>query len=471
MLVETSVPGSDDWYLVRLCDQLGEGLPRMDKLQKYRDGDALLPLDLVAGERESYLRFMRRSRLHIVETIRDVRTNRQDVIGFRTAVAGDDSGDEEAWKNWIGSWMQVQSRDHFNDKADFGRSYILTVREEDSSPLFRQRNGWDTTTIQNSLRPWMTEAGLTVGFDPVLEAEIAILYRPGYYRIAIRRTKIPTLPKNGTRWYGTVDWDWATGPVATPWTRNCLLTEDATADGLGVYEKHLDTVDRINEITLNALSIIVQQSFRQRAIEGRLPEYYPEGHERAGQRIDYDELFKSGPAALWLLGEAKIHELAPTDVRPVYDARKQEVEQLAADTSTPLYVFHSDNTNQSATGAEVAREQLVFAVEAMNRRSTMTFAQIQSLAFQARGDQERSDVTQIEVMWAKVNPATLAERAEAAAKAKAGGATQRWIDEHIFEMTPAERRQAEQDRVTEAFTAALAGGTDGDEFGNNPANG
>lgn len=462
MLVETSVPGSDDWYLVRLCNQLGDGLPRMARLQSYRDGDALLPLDLVAGERESYLRFMKRSRLHVVETLRDARTNRQKVIGFRTAAAGDEAGDVEAWKHWNRSRMRVQSRQLFNDTADFGFAYILTMKENDGLPVWQVRNGWDTTTIQDATRPWLSDAGLTVGFDPISQLEVAVLYRRGYYRVAFKRTTVPTLPKDGTGWIGTHDWTWASDRIRTPWTNDCLITKHSTVDGLGIYEKHLDTVDRINEITLNALSIIVQQSFRQRAIEGNLPTHYPEGTERAGEEIDYEELFKSGPAALWLLGDAAIKELSATDVRPVYEARKHELEALASLTSTPQYVFQGGGENQSAEGAELAREQLVFAVEAMNELASDTFAQAMSLQFQAVGDTTRAEASEIEALFSKVNPASLVQRGEAAPKFKAGGATQRWIDEHVLEMTPGERRQAEQDRVDEAFIAALNGGTDAD---------
>lgn len=468
MLVETSVPGSDDWYLVRLCNQLGEGLSRMHRLQSYRDGDALLPLDLVAGERESYIRFMRRSRLHVVETLRDARTNRQKVIGFRTAAAGDESGDLEAWRNWNRSRMKVQSRELWNDTADFGAAYILTMKENNGLPIWQVRNGWDTTTIQDRNRPWLTEAGLTVGFDPISELEIAVLYGQGFYRVAFKRTKVPTLPKDGTGWYGTLDWTWASDRIYTPWTRDCLLTKNSTVDGLGIYEKHLDTVDRINEITLNALALIVQQAFSQRAIEGSLPEFYPEGHPQAGEKIDYNELFKSGPAALWLLGDAKLKELTPVDVRPIYGARKDEVDVLASLTSTPSYVFNAGADNQSAEGADLAREQLVFAVEAMNELASATLAQAQALQFQALGDTTRSDASEIEVLWAKVNPASLTQRAEAGSKLKDVG-TRRWIDEHVLEMTPAERRQAEQDRVAEAFTAALAGGTDASNVGADPA--
>ena len=461
MLVDASVPGTDDWYLVRLCNQLGAGLPRMNKLQKYRDGDALIPLDLTAGERESYVRFMRRSRLHVVETLRDARTNRQKVIGFRTGAPDDEAGDVQAWRHWKTSAMQVQSRTFFNDTADFGSAYSITFRENDGQSVWQIRNGWDTTSIQDANRPWLTEAGLSVGFDPINQAEIAILFRPGYYRMAYRSTAVPTLPRDGTPWYGTLNWDW-TDRIYPGWTNQNMMVRNQTPDGLGIYEKHLDTVDRINEITLNGLSLIVQQAYRQRWVEGKMPEVYPQGHPRAGEKIDYDELFAAGPAALWFLGDGKLHQLEATDVRPIYEARKQEVETLASLTATPQYVFQGDSANQSGNSADLAREQIVFAVEAMNDQASLALSQMQSLAFQAEGDTVRSNLEELEVLWAKVNPSTLSQRATAAADAKKGGATQRWIDEHALEMSPAERRLASQDRTDEAFLAVIAGGdTDG----------
>lgn len=470
MLADASVPGTDDWYLVRLCNQLGEGLPRMHRLTKYRDGDALIPVNMWDGMRESYMQFLRKSRLHIVETIRDARTNRQEVIGVRTAAAGDEAGDQVAARLLALSQMDIQFEQLFNDTADYGEAFVLTIPQDGAEPIYNVRNGWDTAAIPDRLRPWLTEAGVTIDFDPINEREVAILYRPGYYRIAYRDTKVPTLPKNGSRWAAAhTEWTWEDEREYTPETDQNLLTRTQTPDGIGVYEKHLDTVDRINEITLNGLTLIVMQSFRQRAIQGTLPTHYPEGHPNAGQEIDYDELFKAGPSALWLLPEtAKIWESAATDVRPIYEARKNEVQTLASLTATPQYVFSSESANQSATGAELAREQLVFAVRRMNKRQAASARQYLSVGFFLMGDLARADVTQIEIMFAKINPSTMQERADAAPKFKAGGATQRIIDEQIFELTPAERRQAEEDRVTEAFTAGLAGGTSGSDSGSNP---
>lgn len=457
MLTETGIPGSDDWWLVRLCNELGNGLPRMGRLRSYRDGDALLPDNAWdIGTRESYRRFLRRSRLHIVETIRDARTDRQGVLGFRTGATGDDHGDQTAWGHWTRNRMGVQSRTLFNDTADYGRAYILTIPSP-NGPVWNVRNEWNTIGIVDPLRPWLLQAGITVAFDPIAGAETVTLFRPGYWRMGWRRTSIPTLPQDGTPWASGADWTWAGDRQYTRFTSDPLLVRSQTTDGYGVYEKHLDTVDRINEITVNAISLIVMQSFRQRGVKGDLPSHYPEGHPQAGQEIDYDEMFKAGPAALWMLPVgAEIWESAQTDVTPIYNARKEELKTLSSLTRTPQDIFDGESANQSALGAQTSREPLVYAVKRMNEQAEVAIAEAQALTFAAVGDTVRADVSQLEVIWDKINPATMAEKAEAAPKFKAGGAPQAYIDREVFEMTPAEQRRAASDRTDDAFNAALA---------------
>lgn len=459
MLIETSIPGSDDWWLVRLAEKLGAGMPRMHKLTRYRNGDALLPEnEWDAGTRESYKRWLYRSRLHIVESLRDAKTNRQRVIGFRTGAGDDDSGDSAAWEHWQRNRMKTQSPRLFNDTGDYGRAYLLTMPADDG-PLWNVRNEWTTITEPNGLRPWLTEAGITVGYDQILGLEVIILYRPGYYRVAYRSTRVPTLPQNGTIWHPGNGWDWAGERIATPWTADALLQKNCTVDAYGIYEKHLDTIDRINEITLNTITLIVMQSFRQRGVKGGLPEFYPEGHPKAGERIDYDELFKAGPAALWLLPTgADVWESNPVDITPIYQYRREEMKILSSLTATPQDMFDGDSQNQSAMGAQVSREPLIHSVTRMNDQAEVTLSQGMAQSFQIVGDRVRGKVANIEVMWAKVSPATLQEKAEAVSK-MGGKPSQEYINAEVLEMTPAQIRADEQARSTEMFRGALTQST------------
>ncbi|MFF7293217.1 hypothetical protein ACFY9N_11870 [Microbacterium sp. NPDC008134] len=458
MLTEANIPDTDDWWLMRLANRLGNGLPRMEKLRSYRDGDALLPADTWdAATSEQYLRFMRRSRLHVAETLRDARTDRQEVIAFRTSAAGDENGDLIAQAIWDRSRMAMQSVPLFNDLGDFGRAYIITTPDPRGKALWQIENEWTTISEQDTRFPWVTRAAITVGYNAILRTEEVTLFRPGYYRVAYRSTNVPTLPADGTTWTVTSDWTWVSDPIRTGSIDESIVTQLATPDGAGIYEKHLDTLDRINEITLNALTLIVMQSFRQRAVMADLDEVYPEDHPKAGQEIDYDDVFRTGPAALWTLpASAKMWESAATDVRPIYEARKDELKDLCTITRTPMSLFDSSNANQSALGSQISHQPLVNAVNRMNRVAGVSLAQAMSQSLRIEGQETRSEFTQIAVEWAKVNPATLAEKAEAAPKFKGGGATQAYIDAEVFEMTPQQRRQAETDRADEAFNAALA---------------
>lgn len=459
MLLDTHIPGSDDWWLMRLARQLGSGLPRMEKLRSYRDGDALLPADTWdQAISQQYLRFMRRSRLHVAETLRDARTDRQEVVAFRTAAPGDANGDLAAQAIWDRSRMDVQSVSQFNDVGDYGRAYIITTQNAERKAMWHVANEWTTISEQDSRYPWITLAAIEVGYNALLGTEEITLYRPGYFRIAYRVTAVPTLPNDGTEWSITSDWTWAGPPVATGNVTDSLVTKHSTPDGFGIYEKHLDSLDRINEITLNGLTLIVMQSFRQRAVMADLDEVYPEDHPKAGQVVDYDEVFRTGPAALWTLpSTAKMWESAATDVRPIYEARKDELKDLCTITRTPLSIFDSSSANQSALGSQISHQPLINAVNRMNRIAAASFAQAMATSFLIEGESARAEYTGIEVEFAKVNPATLAEKAEAAPKFKAGGATQAWIDAEVFEMSPEQRRAAASDRAEEAFTLALSG--------------
>src|SRR5690606_20613755 len=113
--------------------------------------------------------------------------------------------------------------------------------------------------------------------------------------------------------------------------------------GLGEYENHTDSIDRITEDILQRLTITAMQAFRQRAItpgDGKpLPENYPADHPTSpGEPINYDEIFKGGPAALWFLPEgAKIWESTATDINGLINAEDKDIEHLAAVTGTPLF--------------------------------------------------------------------------------------------------------------------------------------
>lgn len=463
MLTQLSITGSDDWWLLECATALGKNFERLGKLRKYREGDAPVPTESSGAMRAAYAAFVNQGRLNMSELIVGAKTNRQKPVGFRTAAVGDDVGDLLAYKNWKRSHMVVGVRGLLADVGHYGTGYLTVTGSSVSGtgpmnggtyaePSMIPSNGWNTYSSQLSTAPWLAEAAITVGYDPVNMVDTINLFRRGTMRTAVRPAKVSSIPKDGTLWNPGNDWAWTSSPINLGFTTECPVVRLDGPDGFGQYEKHLDTMDRINDTIKQRSTIIAMQAFRQRAVKGNIPMIYPDDHEQAGQKIDYDEIFKAGPAALWLLPEdAEVWESAVTDITPILSATKDDLKHLAAVTSTPLYVLSPDAASGSAEGAALAKETLMFAVEDLNDRAGDAFATAHGLMFQAQRDLARADPAEIETIWASIDRVSIVQRASAAPQAKAGGMSQRMIDEKIFGLTPAEIDQARQDRENEAF--------------------
>lgn len=462
--------GSDDWMLMRLLTKLGQGLPRMYRLRSYRDGEAILPEEALGSDlREAYLRFARLNRLHVVELLRDARTSKQKIVGFRTAAPGDDDGDAEAWRLWRGSYMHSRQTELFNDVADFGRAYLVTdMPHKGEQPRLRIADDSTVAVETDSDRPWLVRAAVKVGYNPLTECDEATFWRVDdsgrvIVRVAARNVgEFSQIPADGSVWSPSPEWEWRHfGPGAVgmvlPFS-SVPVKPVSTPSGVGVWERHLDTIDRINYTTLQLMQIVVTQAFRQAAVSGDLPSTYPadDPDGRAGQLIDYSQIFRLGPAALWRLPpDGKLQEFSPVDPRPIKELRDDDIRKLAAFSATPYYMLSSDSANNSAEGASLASDLLLSKIGDMNTAAEIGISQAVGLAFEAMGDSARADAAGIECIWSPLKRSSLAEIGSAASQAKAGGATQRWIDERVFGMTPLERAQAKADRESEQMMAAL----------------
>jgi hypothetical protein len=468
MLTEAGTPGTDDWYLLTLATEMGANYPRLGKLRKYREGDAPVPDGADPSMRAAYKQFVSMARLNMCELIVNSKTARMKVVGFRTAAADDAYGDSEAYATWKRSHMPVLSRSLFGDLAHYGQSFITVfgtqIPGSDGTvdePYMTGSDGWTTWTKQDPNKPWESEAAIHVGYDSFNGVDTIILYRPGYFRIAQKLTPKSTIPTDGSLWKPNADWTWTGGPISLGYTQKVPVVRLQTLDGRGVYEGHLDSIDRINDGIKQRCTIIAMQAFRQRALKGDLPTEYPEGHDRAGDPIDYNDIFKAGPAALWLLpSSAEVWESTPTDIGPVLNSTKDDTKNLAAVTATPLYVLSPDSAGGSAEGASLARETHVFSVEELIDVVSDGLAQALGITFEAARDSVRADPALIDVIWASVDRASMAEWASASSQAKAGGMPQKFIDEKIFGFTPAEIAEAAQLREDESFSAGTQPETD-----------
>jgi hypothetical protein len=248
--------------------------------------------------------------------------------------------------------------------------------------------------------------------------------------------------------YSSGDWQWDE-PKRLP-TRRVPITKVENRRGVAEFEKHLSILGRINRITLQRMLIGEIQAFRQRAIKG-LPRVWPEGHALAGQEIDYEGIFTPGPGSLWQVPEGvDFWESQPIDLRPLLDEERLEYRTLSALIGIPVSYFNPDDTNGSAEGASLQRENLTYRVEdRAGIAENIGLNPTMSIAFEMMGETQRADVSKIETIWAPFERLSMTEKYQSASQGRAAGLAQNTIRREILRFTPRQMAAAEDDDMTD----------------------
>ena len=462
MLTDAETPGTDDWWLVRLGNQMGANFPRLKELDSYLDGSFVVPIEADPAAREAYLKFADRARLTIANTIVDQKVGRQNIRGFRTAAEDDVNGDREAARIMRLNHFFEQFKDLQRKKYTHGEAYLMVGLDELNEPFMTVMDQWNVAIERDPIRPWRARAALVASRDEILQLDMLTLLMPGYMRVAVKEAAESTIPSDGTQWSPGVEWEWA-GQSPYGFTERLPLIPFANPEGVGEYERHLDSILRITEDILERLTITAMQAFRQRAMETgeqALPEYWPDDHpDTPGEKINYDEIYKAGPAALWLLPKgAKVWESTPIDMSNLTTPEKKDIEHLAGITATPMYSFASD-VNVAAEGSKLQRETIRTRILEGRQRDGESLSEAMSILFEAYRDATRADPTEIYTIWGQIEYVSKADVAEAARAAKQAGLSQRGINEFIFEMTPEEMELEAQNKRDEQFQESLMGVT------------
>lgn len=203
-------------------------------------------------------------------------------------------------------------------------------------------------------------------------------------------------------------------------------------DGLGEYEPHLDLLDRINDTTLQRIIGFWYQALRQRAMFGDEDE--GDEDEPDSEPVDWAHLLNAGPGALWRFpADFKLQELQQADFGPFINAKRDDVKEFAAVTSTPLHLITPDAANGSAEGAGLMRESLTSKVRDRRTRWAPSLKLLWRIAFAMAGAQDRG--REIRLHWGPIEFRTLAEKASASSQA-AGTLSLEDRCDQIWEMSP-----------------------------------
>lgn len=396
-----------DQWLARLTKAMDDRSDRLRLLRSYIDGNAPLP-EGAEGCRDSYQAFQKKSRTNFGELAVEAVAERLIPAGFTlNGATEDDDTLREIYKR---NRLAIGVTDVIRDMVGVSAGYMIVQEGAPKKALITCERPEQVITEQSAARPDMVRAGLKAYRDEIDGFDIAKLHVPGvvhtYFRPLRNEHGLAQAP-------GRVQGDWTyAGPEDTG-LKFVPIFPFLNRGGMGEFEPHVDILDRINWNILQRLIITAMQAYRQRATKGDLP-----AEDANGVEIDYAEMFKPGPGALWQLPEGvDLWESQQTDITAILLANKDDITDFGAVTRTPMPMLIPDGANQTAEGAAAAREGLVFKCgDRKNRADAALVAALgAALAIEAGQD---TPVEGVEVSWEPLERRSLQERADASTKAQ-----------------------------------------------------
>jgi hypothetical protein len=441
--IDVETPGSPGWWMRRMFFMLGnqKRQQRLAKLRAYRLGDPPAPSGAEAA-REAYDAFVKKARLNLAELVVSALADRIQPVGIQTGQDDDETGDEEAGAMWRRAGMDVESANVHDMVLTYGEAYVIVGPESQrtGAPIVTAEDPRFIVGDPDPAEPGFLRAALKVVYDDVAGEDRAYLYLPGRILVA-RNTRSQKaaagLPAGVARppalHWDPRTWEWDTARSGVVPHGHMPVVMFTNKDSQGEFEPHIDTLDRVNHQILQTMVIGTMQAFRVRAIKN-LPATDPE----TGKPVDYSDLLSLDPGSVWQLPEnVDLWESETTDLRPLLEAIKDDLERLAASTKTPLHMLSAGGVNQSAEGAQLQREGLVFKAEDRISRIRPAWNQVASLMLLVMNDPGRADLARIWTIFAPPARLSLAERADAASKA-ANDLSLKMRLVKIWQLSPAE---------------------------------
>jgi len=464
-VIETTTQFSPGWWFSYLSQKMALRNNSLLTLREYLDGRGPLP-ESAEDMREAYAQFQRKARTNFCELIVEAVKERMTPAGFRI---GDEEGlSGEADRIWSYNELDTFAADVHGDMLGMRDGYVIVGPPgDDGIPLITREEPLLMVVDFDRKRPTKVRAALKFLRDEFSGLDTAYLYLPGVVYVAQRRNGGPATAESYPITPGLAGFEWVPGMAPMRWPVGFADVVPVVCfhnkGGASEFERHLDTIERINYDILQRLIIMAMQAFRQRAILGDLPETEigPDGIspelDTDGNPVPFDlkSRYKPGPGSMWAgSAETKIWESQVTDITQILDAEKADMRVLAAQTSTPMSMLLPDSANQSATGADKGTEQLVAKTRDRIRRATFGWNQVMALALRFSGS--AVSVLDIETQWLDPAVASLSERADAASKAVAAGVPWKSIMTDIMQFAPLKVEEMERQRLADTLAVFTA---------------
>lgn len=468
MAIDTQTPDTPGWWLHRLGTRLILQRPRLNRLNDYFEGVNAVPSLSGKAARQAYRDLMAMSRTNYAELVVEAVRERMVPVGFRTGASGEDDDDKDAWSMWQANSLDADSALVHRASLSLGSAYVIVGRDpddEDAPPLITPEDPREVITEQDPRRRRRTLAGLKMYRDDVRGVDVAYLYRPGRVYRFVRTVPTSLVGEEREPLDAIVPASWdEDGALELPAALGQQVPvvpfmNNATMFGRGQseFEGHLGLLDRISFTILQRLEVATLQAFRQRAVKGL------DSEDESGNKIDYSNILTYDPGALWTLPEgAELWESGQVDLGPIRQAIRDDVQDLAAVTRTPLFYLTPEANNGSAEGAALAREGLIFKAGDRITQAGESWEQVMSLAFLLAGDTERGSRADMQVIWADPERYSLAVRYDAAVKAQAAGVPWRTTMQSVLQFSPQEVDRMEAERATDVLLSGVTAPPEGE---------
>lgn len=465
MPIDVTVPNTPGWWMKRCFDKLQARQSRIAPLYARYEGDAPVPEALYDAP-EAAQKFYRISRTNFAEMVVKALRYRLKVAWIQTARDSGETGDAAAWAAWRRAGMLVEGPDAMRNMFVAGDGYVL-VSGTPEGPAATSEDPRQMVTIHDPMRQSRIRASAKFFHDADAGMDYGYLYVPERsvggdgdgFRVFVAKNPRKSRGAVGPRFASSWNWDQdddhgGEEGHALPNTDGlCPVVRYRNDEGVGDFERHTDLLDRVDHLILQGMVVATLQAFKQRAIKVDAKDM-PDRDPETDELIDYNDIFSADPGALWKIpASAEMWESGAVDVTPISTMVTKQIEHVSAVMFTPMSMFTPEGANQSATGASLVKEGMTFKVEDKQDRIGASDAQVAALVFKIAGGEllEISDPETITMGWAPAERFSLAERADAAVKAKASGVPWRTIMRDVWQFGPEQVARMESERMSDAF--------------------
>ena len=420
----TGRDGSNRWNRGLLRNNKVER-PGLDLLYDYFKGDPPLRSDIHSGWKPYVRAFLRAGRFNIATKTVTARSNRMDLRGFRTSATEDEHGDQLAYRIMQANDLSLVVRDVHDTFLWAGTGYAITQPPPagEAWPIATAEDPRQVITAHDPLTG-RAKFGLKLFRDDWDAADFAYVYTRTANGAEVQKLRHEgrSIITDGPFRLNSKGWE-LDGDVQM--VDRFPVHRFRNRFGVGEFEWHLDTLDRINDKVFNEWWIAKIQAFRQRAVKN-LPDtetVVKTDGSREEVEIDYSDMFTASPDEMWQVpGDVEFWESQPIDMTPITAAVQKDLERYASAVDLPLHIITPDAANGSAEGATLMREESVVTVEDRQKRVDPEWRSVMADLFSfVEGDnraeaQARADVTLIECDWAPIERYSLEQRANAASQ-------------------------------------------------------